>query len=912
MLEGIRTAGTPLVCLTGPAGAGRTTLLAGLSDQLAREGRPVSTLRFTRHGDPVPARLSLKPSPGLLHPVVQLRGAAKAESIWALIGPVAGASDEPELARRVATSAAVALRRSGDGAALLIDDAQWMDRDSLAVLEALVRKLAGSTALCVCAARVPARGASARIGLTMLRKLRDEGLATSLRLHPMTGEQIGRHASTVLGAVPEPALIERIREISRGIPAAVRDATDMLRYNSSIQVVDRRAYLVQGGEPADPALYGRLVRTIRDLGPAVWATAKAIAVLAPLGAAVPRLVGDVLGSTEADATSIVDVLRGEGFLHVGRAGESWRFTVPLVAAVLIASAGPFERQQLAAKVVNAVWTGAAECRDPEYLTNQVASAGRLVDPQRALGELLSHSAAVRQDRAGLALRWLGASTELTRNRAQQAMILLMQTSTSHVHGDHEQSLRGAQLLLTDFADQLSPDAAQEVQEMAICALSSLGDTGALEELVEQRRRWPGEPGLETVTRALALGTLDRWAEAAILLGSTEKSWRAANATSVALGDLVQTMAELWTGRLDRLDRSLDERARWPLRATRRRQIDQVNAHVAALLVTGDLHRAEELLHDEQVPAESVHPCNHATEAALRGQFTLAAELARRSVAAGTPRSFDAGWAGMHNATVSALVAQGKLVTAKELLTVARTTTPVLGHLLDLAEAQIDRALGDDAKAAERIHASLAAASERGLLVGADLAWSELADLALDRGDHESARRSLATLDEVAGAMPTERARLHAEFARAIAEQDRQAADKCLQQARKRGQPFELAQMLAKLVKHGVVDPALLSEAYAILGDLGALLYRARTRSLMRDHSVAVPGRQATVAENEHLLAVLAAEGLSNKQIALALRTSEKSVEGRLSRLFTRTGYRSRIELSAAMLDGGLPGSDRAG
>ena len=32
-------------------------------------------------------------------------------------------------------------------------------------------------------------------------------------------------------------------------------------------------------------------------------------------------------------------------------------------------------------------------------------------------------------------------------------------------------------------------------------------------------------------------------------------------------------------------------------------------------------------------------------------------------------------------------------------------------------------------------------------------------------------------------------------------------------------------------------------------------------------------------------------------------SSDKSVEGRLSRLFTRTGYRSRIELSTAMLNG---------
>jgi DNA-binding NarL/FixJ family response regulator len=76
---------------------------------------------------------------------------------------------------------------------------------------------------------------------------------------------------------------------------------------------------------------------------------------------------------------------------------------------------------------------------------------------------------------------------------------------------------------------------------------------------------------------------------------------------------------------------------------------------------------------------------------------------------------------------------------------------------------------------------------------------------------------------------------------------------------------------------------------------------------MRHYGVQVPGRQTTLAENERLLAVLVAEGLGNKQIATLLQTGEKSVEGRLSRLFQRTGYRSRVELATAILNGQYPG-----
>ena len=63
----------------------------------------------------------------------------------------------------------------------------------------------------------------------------------------------------------------------------------------------------------------------------------------------------------------------------------------------------------------------------------------------------------------------------------------------------------------------------------------------------------------------------------------------------------------------------------------------------------------------------------------------------------------------------------------------------------------------------------------------------------------------------------------------------------------------------------------------------------QVRARLARLTVGSSGRQATVTENERLLAVLVSEGLGNKQLAIALQTSEKSVEGRLSRLFARTG-----------------------
>jgi hypothetical protein len=873
--------GKPLVLVTGPIGIGRTTFLAGLGEELSRRGTRVSAIRFTRDGDAV----SVSPAG---------TGVVAATPI----GPVAGAGQDPEIAGRASAGVAARLSRDGGAAALLVDDAQWIDDDTRAVLESLVRRLAGTSAVCVCAVRAPVPVAS----LASARKLHGDGLVHSVRLRPMTGEEISRKLAVVTQAEPDADLIALVRAQSRGIPAAVRDSTETLRRNGSVQVVGGRAYLVPGAGPMDPPRDNEFVRAARDLGPAALAAARAAGMLAPLGEDVPRLVGDVLGTTEPQAVGLLESLRREGVLHRGRGGRSWRLPVPLVAAALVAGLGPFERRQIAAKAVTDVWAGDARCADQDHLTDLVAEAGRLVDPRRAFCALLGRSTEAGEHLTGRVSRWLGTAVELAENRAERAMVMLRHTTACHAHGDHERGLRGARCLLTDFADQLTPDAAQEVQVMAVRALKSVGETEALVEIAEARRRWTEDLVPAIVTRALANGMLDRWGEVRDLLARTENRWRAGNVTSAMFGAVLQTLAALWTGGHDQFERGLAARADWPLRDVRRHRVEQVSLHVTALLVTGDTTRAEKLSIDEDLPVEDLPLGERALFAALRGEAALAVDLIRRGIA---NREQHLGAAATHQTVVDVLVSQGKLTTAREMLVAARKTDPPLGHLLDIAEARIDRALGEDRRAAARLHDCLTVAAARGLVIGTDLCWAESADLALTAGDPREATRCLGELERLAETMPTGRTLVHVLLTRATVRGDRGAAAECLRLARDRGQPMELATVSERLVRRGVGDPALLGPAYELLGGLDALLRRSWLRNLMREHGVVVPGRRRTVEENERLLAMLAADGLTNRQLAAVLRTTEKSVEGRLSRMFTRTGYRSRIELSAAIRDGEL-------
>ncbi|WP_208780200.1 hypothetical protein [Streptomyces griseorubiginosus] len=68
---------------------------------------------------------------------------------------------------------------------------------------------------------------------------------------------------------------------------------------------------------------------------------------------------------------------------------------------------------------------------------------------------------------------------------------------------------------------------------------------------------------------------------------------------------------------------------------------------------------------------------------------------------------------------------------------------------------------------------------------------------------------------------------------------------------------------------------------------------------MRQPGLPVPARKQATAENEHLLAPLRGERLSNSQLATVLRLSEDAVAQRLSQLFARTGMRSGTEVVTA-------------
>jgi DNA-binding CsgD family transcriptional regulator len=92
----------------------------------------------------------------------------------------------------------------------------------------------------------------------------------------------------------------------------------------------------------------------------------------------------------------------------------------------------------------------------------------------------------------------------------------------------------------------------------------------------------------------------------------------------------------------------------------------------------------------------------------------------------------------------------------------------------------------------------------------------------------------------------------------------------------------------------------LAEAEAILSALGYPVWAAMTRA-----ELARVGRRrgatADLTETERRVAELVAKGMTNKQVAAALFMSPKTVEAHVARVYRKLGIRSRAELGRAMI-----------
>lgn len=874
-----RTNLAAITVLTGPTGIGRSAVLAEVAHQAASRGLVTLRITLSRHDLTSPFYLSSRLASALSRLPAEVRA------------PVATAGSADATEQVTAELARMILARPG--LVILIDDVQWVDAPSRAVLDLLVRRLSRARVRWVCALRTPVR----RRPHADLDRLVADGLARLVPLSPLSREASDTLVANLIQARPHTGLGNRVRRLSRGVPAAILAAIYGYQRAGSLLIADGYGYLLHPSWPSDLPPEHPLPVRLGELPAPAWTVAKAMAVLHPLRAQAPRVIAETLGLDALEIADALELLVDEGVLRAQPGGRGWQFTVPLWAEVFDHALGPYERRQLAQAVVTATWARTAHPRDARFRAEQLLRCSQYGEPRLFSESFQLGVVAINHD-TWSAARWLGAAAEFAADSRQRWSTLVAHATASCQLGDFAAAARSTELLLHAPAADLPPGAALEVQLVHVIALWGLRDTDAVRRIAEGKQQLGQDPAHDAATRSAALCLLGSWDEAYQRLTEARRTWTAEQ-DSNGLAKIVLAVAGALTGRPGHF-RDLLAQATGRRPASRSHTI-LVLVATRLLLALGDTRGSERLLDCAGLPSAQLAALDQALLAWQRGHWDEALHHGR--MGAHPAGSGQPGLSVLQHAVSSIMLGRGRPAEARAALAAARRAPGLMEHLLDAVDAAIARIFGDLQAAWEHVSHGIAYAARHAIVAHTEDLWLHAAKLAVARGDVDRARWAVRGAAQVAEIQQADRSRLFELLTRLTVERDAAAAREALSLARRVGQPEILARTLIATVEAGHGGTAMLGEAYDLFDGLHALLYRYRLRQLMRTHNMRVPRRAVTTAENDRLLATLIADGASNREVAAVLQTSIKGVEGMLTRLFARSGFHSRVDLVTAAFAG---------
>jgi DNA-binding CsgD family transcriptional regulator len=920
------------VVVEGPAGMGKTALLAGA--RASAEARGMRVLRG--RGAELEREFAFGVVRQLFEPA--LAGASPDEREELLDGApgfaaralgLPGAPKDPgETAAAGDGSFAVlhglywlcANLASGRPACLVVDDAHWADVPSLRYLAFLLPRLEELTVALVIGARDSEIGASA-----VLEAITADSSAEVVRLQPLSRDGVRSFVKRSLGTAPGPAFLDACLRVTRGIPFFLRELTVALRSDgiapteASAEDVDRI------GAPA----IGRAItlRLGRLPEPAVG-LAHALAVLER---AELHQAANLAGMPDRDAEGAAEILAAAGiveptrplvFVHpIVRAGiyeslpEPARARDHRAAANLLADVpGHNDRvaeHLLAAEPVGDLWTVDRLLESARAARRTGAPENAAVYLRRALAEPPdpAERPAILLD-LGVAEAMAGEST--WRSHLEDAV----STSTDHAERVDAAVVLGLALsrlqLPGDAVDVLCKTAGKlEEDDYERRVLLEALATGIEASNAVPVPEVGGAPRRRRATRARADGHPGAAPEVLAVAGFVATL---ANEPAAVCADLVHRSIAAGQERMaDEAERPWFAQATW------------LAWCAVSLLVTEHYDELRPFLDDSIAEARATGDSNRlAAGLGLRGWLHLRlGDLGAAQADTETPlvaselraptlyRVLNGG------VLVMALLEQGELDAAEKVLVPLRREV----EMHSLAAAILRFARGRLSVARSRIDDGLedflaVGANLRAALAGCPgyLAWRSEAALAhLLLGEHEAAHALAAEELELARAFGAPRA-------------------------------LGVALRAAGLVTGGKEGEALLREAVAAheragvkldharsLADLGALLRRSNRRTEAREvlrqaldsahrlgarplaeraeaelratgarpRRVVLSGLESLTA-SERRVAELAAQNLTNREIAQLLFVTARTVEGHLTSVFRKLQVSSRDELPAAL------------
>jgi DNA-binding CsgD family transcriptional regulator len=884
----------------GEAGIGKTTLWRHGLAAAAAAGYQIMATQATASefelGFAVLAALLQESAAELLPelPLLQRR-ALEVAVLLAEPGP------DPPQPRAISVALLAVLRLAARDRPLLIavDDDQWIDTASSAVLEFAIRRLRGEP-IGFLFTRRSDRDDEPPVGIE--RAFSPERL-TRMRVGPLSLSALHELLRSRLTATFAPPTLRRLADTSAGNPFfALELARAVISHRGALEIDEPL--------PLPRTLTTVLANRLQNLPQAT----------------LDALLVASLGSNPSVAL-IARTLPGDGWQRLRPAveadvvqldGERIHFVHPLLASVAQASADLGRRREAHRRLADVAL-------DPEERALHLSLAAER--PSEAVASVLEHAANRARSR--------GASDTAAVLSERAARL----TPVRHL----EDARRRTLLAVDSHLDAGALDRAEHLLERLVGA-SPPGTlrAGALRRLasIHIQRHGPAAT-IHAAETALAEAVDDLRITAAIeqtlaWAHHNDGNLRAARfhaQRAVALGERVgdsrhlasalATFAfmEFVAGKgldVQLIERAVSLESEEHVIITTPRWI-----HGMLLEWSGELRRAETLLaklqaenigrgQDVQVPFARIHLARLSLQL---GDWALAKRIATEALeqtlqmslgdeqayALATAARVDAHWG--HVESARELARQGLALVARTGSEPARFEfLAVLGFL--------ELSLGDAAAAHEVLASLAAAASAAGFEEPAILRFdSDYVEALIGLGRLEEATSVVERLETHTRAVTNTWTRMAATRCRGLLEAARGDSPGALATleaahlaAAELGEPFELARTQLALAivqrrsKRWADARRSLMEALGTFERLGANLWATRAR----DELTRVPGRKPagrTLTPTELRVAELVAEGRSNKEVATALFVSVKAVEANLSRVYEKLAVRSRSELA---------------
>jgi DNA-binding CsgD family transcriptional regulator len=922
-VEDARAGRGRVVLVEGPPGIGKTRLLGSGGEGARERGMVVLAARASELDRDFPFGVVRQ----LFEPLVAdearrarlLHGAAERAAAL-LIGDSrpaarAAADADPSWAHFHALYWLVANLAEQAPAALLIDDLHWADTSSLRFLQFLVPRLEELAVVLVATARPAAPGGDR----TAIDALATDPLTLVLRPPPLSDDAVATLVTAQLGDRADAGFCTACREATGGNPFLL---SELLRELAADDIAPTRGQAPIVRELAPPAVARAVLLRLARLGPDAPALARAVAVLGD-GTTVRR-ASSLAGLADERADDVADALARADILTADR---PLAFAHPILRSAVYADIAPGERGR------------AHRC-----------AAALLSGEGATIDEIAVHLLATEpaEDPETVATLREAAARDLARGAAATAAACLRRALAEPPAADE----RGPLMLELAEAEMAAgePAAAAEHFEAGlritedvriragcagplVAALQALDRHAeafaALESLVRDTAAGAPELSLSLEADLIASASLQR-SRRAWALERLESYRGRLTADTAGERKLLATIAALdaFSSTCDTPGTALADAAERAVAGGRMLDDGQSTAFYFAIVVLALADRTE---HARRLLDRAVDDARREGSApgfafAAGWRCWLLAREGRLSDAEADARS-----------CAELSVAQGWFLRAPVILGYVLDVLIERGHLDD-AHRLLDQS-GMASRGGERdatfddvVHARARLAAERGDLAAARAGLAQLARRRARWNTYPTLVPAILAAPQLTAGEDRDDARSRAE--RMLGEANAWGTPRAIGMALRalgllEGGPRGL-ERLAEACEVLERSPARLEHARA-LADLGAALRRANRRAAARDplrraldladacgagpladrarHELLAAGARPrrprlsgvdALTASERRIAAMAADGLSNPEIAQALFVTTKTVEAHLSNAYRKLDIRSRTQLPRAL------------